>query len=240
MHPEISILITSYNYGPYIERAVHSALRQTLRRSEYEVIVVDDGSTDDTLERLKPFSRDVRLHHQPNGGLPAACNRGIALCDGALIIRLDADDELEPTALEEFRAVFSSDPQIGLAHGDRWEVDGSGRTTLKRVNADNIYDIIAPGIMFRKQCIVDAGLYRNVFWEEHDLMIRLRRRCDAHHVARPLYRYYLHGQNMTASVERRRQGWQQLIELWGIGELKRWGSDPDLEHVEQHTATGGL
>ena len=85
--------------------------------------------------------------------------------------------------------------------------------------------------MFRRQRVLDLGLYRSLYWEEHDLMIRLLRQFPIHYLPLSLYRYYLHGNNMTASDVARRDGWRALIDTWGVDELRRWGSDPELEQV---------
>ena len=228
----VTILITAYNYGPYIARALDSALNQSLDQDLYEVLVVDDGSTDETPEVLNRFGGSVRVIQQPNGGLAAACNTGIDSAKGEYLIRLDADDELHPDSVIHCFQILENDPQIGLVYTDRTEVDvPNGTRETHRVGTGNIYDIIAPGIMFRTQTLKDVGSYNNLYWEEHDLMVRYLRQNQAHYLAEPLYVYYLHGSNMTSDSSRRCQGWEELIDKWGIDELRKWGTWPELEEV---------
>lgn len=105
--PEISVIIDAYNYGIYLEDAIVSALQQTLPRERYEIIVVDDGSTDDTRQRVANYLPNVIYHYKENGGQASAINAGLALARGEFVAFLDADDYWAPeklsTVLEKFR-----------------------------------------------------------------------------------------------------------------------------------------
>src|SRR5258708_5856521 len=94
----VSVIIPSYNCGRYVTEAVDSALAQT--HPPAEVIVVDDGSTDDTEERLRPYSGRIRYLRKENGGVATARNRGIHEAVGELIAFLDSDDSWHPRKLE--------------------------------------------------------------------------------------------------------------------------------------------
>ena len=85
--------------------------------------------------------------------------------------------------------------------------------------------------MFRKQSLVDVGAYNNLYWEEHDLMIRLLKKSGSHYLSQPLYVYYIHGSNMTSNAQARTDGWEELIGKWGIDELRYWGTDHEMESV---------
>lgn len=97
--PLFTVLITTYNYGQYIEQAVKSAIHQTLSPDLFEIIVVDDGSTDDTADRLKRFGEAIFYHFQDNAGQAAAFNKGIELARGEFVAFLDADDIWHPEKL---------------------------------------------------------------------------------------------------------------------------------------------
>ena len=94
----ISVVIPTYNYGHFVTEAVDSVLAQTYRH--YEVVVVDDGSTDDTRARLAPYGDRIRYIHQENQGLSAARNTGIRAARGGVIGLLDSDDKWHPRKLE--------------------------------------------------------------------------------------------------------------------------------------------
>lgn len=98
--PLFSVVIATYNYGHLIERAIDSVLNQTCQ--DFELIVVDDGSTDDTRERLERYGDRIRYLFQENSGQSTAYNRGADLASGRFIYILDADDELLPECLTRF------------------------------------------------------------------------------------------------------------------------------------------
>jgi glycosyltransferase involved in cell wall biosynthesis len=232
MPMKVSILITAHNYGLYLKRAIKSALSQTMRRKSYEIVVVDDGSTDDTIDILKEFTNDIVLIRQENCGLPQACNKGISASKGEYLIRLDADDELGAKSISVCAAVLDSNPDAGLVYTDRIEIDETNNNQkLIKVSEGNIYNIIGPGVMFRKDALVEIGMYNNLYWEEYDLMIRYLQGHKPYYVRSPLYFYHIHGSNMTQREDLKRAGWQALIEKWGIEELRRWGRCAELEHV---------
>lgn len=186
--PTVTILIANYNGALFLERAVRSALAQTVPANTYEVLVVDDGSTDESLPLLSGF--DVRVLSLEHRGLPSACNAGLEQAKGTLVIRLDSDDELEPAALAEMTAELDQHPGAAYVSADRTEIDSAtGASQMVRVNPANIYDLIAPGVMFRRELLIDLGLYNDVFWEEYDLFLRvLLAGHPTRHINQPLYR----------------------------------------------------
>jgi glycosyltransferase involved in cell wall biosynthesis len=120
--PKVSVVIPSYNHGTYVERAIRSALHQDV--CDLEVVVVDDGSTDDTRQRIVKLD-DARLTYirQENHGLPAARNAGIRASTGELLAFLDADDEFDRTKLARQIAFLENNPEVGLAYNSRLFVD---------------------------------------------------------------------------------------------------------------------
>jgi len=227
-----TILVAAYNSEAFLERAITSALAQQLPRDTYEILVVDDGSTDGSLAILERYQADVRILRLTHRGLPGTCNEGIKAARGDYLMRLDADDELEPTILAHTAAVLGQREDVAFVTTDRWEIDeATGRTMHIHVDPANLYDLIAPGVLFRKAALVEVGGYEDLYWEEYDLFIRLLRRFRAQHVVLPLYRYHRHPTSMTASVEDRRKAWESLIQKWGIEELRRVGRCPELEEV---------
>ena len=97
--PLVSIIIPTYNCARYLPEAVNSALGQTC--NSLEVIIIDDGSADETQEVLKPYSDRILYLYQANKGVSAARNRGIAMAQGEFIAFLDADDVWLPEKLEK-------------------------------------------------------------------------------------------------------------------------------------------
>lgn len=126
MHPRISAIIPAYNPGSLIEETIRSIQAQTV--PVYEIIVVDDGSTDDTAERVQQRWPDIRYIYQENAGDGAARAQGIKLARGELLAFLDADDLWTPTKLETQLAYLERDPQlqIVLGHLQRFWIDANG------------------------------------------------------------------------------------------------------------------
>jgi glycosyltransferase involved in cell wall biosynthesis len=120
----VSIVITCYNQGQFLADAIRSALAQTI--DDADVIVIDDGSTDDTASVAGSFPQ-IRYVFQLNHGLSAARNTGLAVALGSYVCFLDADDTLLPHAIESGLAAFEEHPECAFVYGDSCDVDPGGR-----------------------------------------------------------------------------------------------------------------
>ncbi len=114
--PIVTVLITTYNYGPFVEEAIDSVLSQNLPLDQVEILVVDDGSTDDTSERVKRYGSRIEYFYKPNGGQASALNFGIAKARGEIIALLDADDVFLPGKLARIAGAFQEDPSLGMVY----------------------------------------------------------------------------------------------------------------------------
>lgn len=138
MSPRIAVVVTSFNKGPYIELALSSLAAQVVRPAE--IVVVDDGSTDDSAAIADDFAQRhpslaMRVLRQANSGQPAyARNAGIAVVSSDVVICLDADDALSPLYLHAVTKAFTDDPGLGLVYPDflAWDEDGTLRTWESR------------------------------------------------------------------------------------------------------------
>lgn len=117
--PTVSVVVTAFNHEQYIGGAVRSVLAQTYR--DYEIVVVDDGSTDATADRVRAFGPDVRLVRQANQGVAGARNTGILHARGRLLAFLDGDDLWEPDKLARQVAAAEQHPASGLIAVGGWE-----------------------------------------------------------------------------------------------------------------------
>lgn len=125
--PLVSVIIPTYNCARYLEEAIDSALAQTYPR--VEVVVVDDGSTDNTEAVVRSYGPRVRYVHQANAGTPSARNTGVAASTGELIALLDHDDRWLPEKLA-LQAPYFSDPTVVMVHGGGRVFDAeTGRIT---------------------------------------------------------------------------------------------------------------
>lgn len=186
--PKISLLMPVYNAGRYLAPAVESLLAQTFR--DFELIAVDDGSTDGSLAALLRFAaRDARVKilTHPNTGIVGALNDGLAAAQGEIIARMDADDVAAPERLAVQLRYLEAHPElVAIGCGVRM-VDPAGRplkpfhvgtdpATLRRelIEARNI-GIIHPTLMVRRSVLAGLGGYRPPYnlVEDFDLFLRL-------------------------------------------------------------------
>ncbi len=126
MPPTVSVIIPTYNRCAYSQEAIDSVLAQTY--TDYEIIVVDDGSTDDTGEVLRQRYGDrIRYAWQENGGQALARNHGVALARGELLAFLDSDDRYLPTYLAEQVKALQSHPEYGVVACGTYLIDAAGQ-----------------------------------------------------------------------------------------------------------------
>ena len=116
MTPAVSVVMAAKNYARFIAQAVRSVFAQTF--TDWELVIVDDGSADDTPAAVKPFLADprVRYHRSDRLGQPRAKNLGLRLSRGELVAYLDADDAWEPTKLARQVELMRARPEVGVCH----------------------------------------------------------------------------------------------------------------------------
>jgi glycosyltransferase involved in cell wall biosynthesis len=114
--PRVSVIIPSYNCARYLGRAIDSVCEQTYK--DYEIVLVDDGSTDDTKDVAMQYGGKVTYLYQQNQGLSAARNQGISKASGELLAYLDADDAWYPEKLERQVAFLDAHPECGMVHSE--------------------------------------------------------------------------------------------------------------------------
>lgn len=161
----VAVVITNYNYGALVGGAVESVLRQTVEVDE--VVVIDDGSTDDSLERLAPYrdSPRVRIIQQANQGVAAARNNGITATKAPFVICLDADDQLAPHYVEACRKAMMADRGLGIAYTGLGLLGPDGRITPNAWPPDFDWTIQATPRNPPSNCIPSAAMFRRAMWE---------------------------------------------------------------------------
>jgi glycosyltransferase involved in cell wall biosynthesis len=123
--PRVSIIIPTFNCARFLGQALQSVFEQTY--ADYEIVVVDDGSTDGTRELLAPLSDKIHYVYQSNRGLPSARNVGVSKSSGEFLAYLDADDKWYPRKLEHQVAFMDVHPECGLVHSDLTLMDEDDR-----------------------------------------------------------------------------------------------------------------
>ena len=141
--PKVSVVICTYNLARYICEAIESVLNQTYR--DYELIVIDDGSVDNTKAILNKYVGKLRYIYRENGGLPSARNLGIRLSKGKYVAFLDADDIWLPDKLQKQVKAIEEDDDVGLFYTAKYMMDANGRLTgdvRPHYPAKNLYDLL--------------------------------------------------------------------------------------------------
>lgn len=199
--PKISVIITAHNEERFIGRCLRSIINQTLWTLDYEVIVVNDASTDKTDYALELFGNSVTvINNETNLGLPASINRGVKFASGHYIVRLDADDYVNVNYLKFLSFFLDSNEEYDAVACDYILVDDSEKV-LERCDASQ--KPIGCGIMFKREHLLDLGLYDESFWvhEDKDLRLRFEKVYKVGHLNLPLYRYRKHAKNMTNNTD---------------------------------------
>jgi len=202
----VSIVITNYNYGGYVGEAIESCLSQT--EAPAEIIVVDDGSTDGSLAAIQPYADRgaVRLLAQPNQGVAAARNTGIAAAVGAFIVCLDADDRLAPDYTRVSAAALRADRGLGVAYSglglitpsgiqpNAWPPDFAWEAQSTPANPPS--NTIPCAAMFRRSMWARVGGYKQVYAPAEDTEFFTRGLASGFTARRvtaePLFEYRVH------------------------------------------------
>jgi glycosyltransferase involved in cell wall biosynthesis len=209
--PLVTVLLPVYNGAETIEDAVTSVLRQTM--PDFELLIVDDGSTDDT-HRLLMGIDDPRLRvitHDRNLGIVASLNEGLEAARAPLVARLDADDRCVPDRLALQCQRLLASPEIGVLAGGRRKIDPRGKplgdgfppTTHAAIALRLLFGncLAHPTVMFRRELVMAAGGYRQAAYpaEDYDLWLRLARQTLLEAVPQLLIEYRVTASGISAS-----------------------------------------
>lgn len=211
--PGVTVLMPAFNAGRYLAQAVESILRQSYR--DFELLVIDDGSTDDTREVMAGY-RDRRLRvelHDDNVGLVARLNEGLAIAKGTFIARLDADDVAHPDRLALQMAAFAKDPTLALVGGQAVNITSDGiYTSLSHYPQSRIEVVWAScfdspfnhsAVTFRREAVLAQGGYDEAFRyaEDYELWSRLiRAGLLSRNLPIALAAYRHHNHQMTSAA----------------------------------------
>jgi glycosyltransferase involved in cell wall biosynthesis len=203
----VSIVIVCYNQARYLREAIQSALAQTC--GDIEVLVVDDGSMDDTRDVALSFPR-VRYVHQANQGLAAARNTGIRETTSPYLLFLDADDRLLPEAAQSGLECFQAHPESGFVFGAFRNTynDGSPAPSETRpaVEGDYYWHLLQGNIigmhgavLYSREALLDVGGFDSHLpaCEDYDLYLRISRVWPVHRHDRLIAEYRQHDHNMS-------------------------------------------
>lgn len=207
----VTIYITNYNYQLFIRQSIESVLAQTFK--DFELLIIDDGSTDRSKTIIEEYRGNdkVTIIYQKNKGLNITNNVAMRASKGKYLMRLDADDFLEPIAVEKMVDVLEKDEELGLVFPDYYYVDINGLITgeEKRHNFQkevSLYDQPAHGActMIRLEFLKQLGGYNESFTcqDGYDLWIKFVTHHKVANINEPLFSYRRHNNNLTGNENR--------------------------------------
>lgn len=224
--PTVSVIIPTHNRAALIGGAIQSVLDQTYQ--DFEIIVVDDGSTDNTQETLEPFQSRIRYFHQENQGPSSARNTGIKRAEGKYIAFLDSDDLWLPSKLHKQMTVFHASPgDLGVVYCGVYYVDRQTEVTIKTTIPNykgNVFDVIinkgsgptTSASVVKKECFEKVGMFDEtlVSYEDTDLWLRISQYYTFDYVEECLVRFLRNHRQLTTDGESFLRGRERFLDKY--------------------------
>ena len=208
--PLVTVYITNHNYGKYLSKSIKSVLNQSLK--DFELIIIDDGSIDNSKEILKKYEKNkkIKIIFQKNKGLIVSNNLALRLAKGKYILRLDADDWLDPHALEIMSSILEKNSKIGLVFPDYYLVNVYGEIleSVRRHNFKKVKLLDQPAhgacTMVRKENLIDIGGYDEEFncQDGYYLWLQFIKKYKVRNVNLPLFFYRQHKSSLSKNKEK--------------------------------------
>ncbi|MCY6353988.1 glycosyltransferase [Clostridium sp. ZS2-4] len=230
----VSIIIPTLNSKQYISQAIQSILNQSYK--DYEIIIVDDGSADNTYEELKKYEDKIKYYYKKNGGVASARNYGMLKANGEYICFLDADDMYKEEKLKEQVEFLENNPEIDVVYNNVDVVDEE-LNFINILKSEGVYENrkdfltmllvrqIIPGpasIMIRRKC-VESGIKYNEEYrhaEDYDFTLKLAKKFNVGYIPKSLYIYRRHQSNLTNEHKKQFNNEIEIIKKIGIENIK--------------------
>ena len=225
--PHFSVIIPCYNSERFIRETLNSVLTQTY--TDFEIIIVDDGSVDDTRSIIESFDDSrIQYHFQSNRGLSATRNRLIELAKGELIAFLDHDDIWISNKLEQQIKCFNQSPEVMLVYTNGKTVDDAGNIYGNYISSTELHSgqvfgellarnfIILSSTILKKSVLNEIGMFDESFHvaEEYDLFLRLAHSHAIDYVDEPLTLYRIHENAESRDFNKAFEETARLYDYW--------------------------
>lgn len=216
--PSVSVILPTYNRGYCLHRSIDSVLHQTF--SDFELIIIDDGSTDDTRQIIESYddSRIVHVHNDENLGQTKRLNEGLALARADLVAFQDSDDEWLPAKLEKQVTVMRSQPaKVGMVYTDKWRFEPDKEKfhwkspsnmpedgiVFDKALDEQVYNIGPQSVLIRRECFGKVGLFdeRLTNFNDWDMFVRISKHYLLYHIKEPLVNYFVSADALTGLGE---------------------------------------
>lgn len=232
-NPTVSVVMTTYNRDKYISTTVESVLNQTFQ--DFELIIIDDGSTDNTFEIIKSFDdKRIKYYYQNNAGQNPARNAGITLSNGQYVAMIDSDDIWDQNKLKKQVEILDKHPDIGLVYCGTVFIDENdkvfykkpligykGRVLDKLLMTNFLYNGSCP--LFRKSCINKVGLFDTTFkrMTDWEFYLRFAIYYKFWGIKEHLLKYRVHSETMSNDYKN--------YESWGFKIIDKIFNDKGLD-----------
>jgi glycosyltransferase involved in cell wall biosynthesis len=231
--PKVSVVIPAYNAAKFISAAIDSVLSQSYR--DFEVIVIDDGSTDETAKILRQYEGRIWWLSLPqNAGQTRATNHGIRMATGEYLTYLDADDVYVPSKLEVQVKYLDEHLEVDAVYGDRYYVTPKGTSIIRSRPIDKFLllqrcYVPRPTVMHRRSCLEMVGWFDDKIngSEDWDMWVRMSECCNMAYINQPFFEYRIHGTNDSFIRHKRlnHYRWTRMVILQNAWERRgrpRW------------------
>ena len=186
LNPEVSVVMSAFNSEEFISDSINSILNQEFK--DFEFIIVNDGSTDNTLSIINKYQKidnRIKVINQKNCGIPKSLNNAVSVANSNFIARIDADDISLPSRLSTQLKYLKSNSNLGFVFSSFILIDKSGKKIQKKIISTNSYqvrsnllnginNIAHSSVMFRKDLFFEVGKYRNRFKKSQDIDLWIR------------------------------------------------------------------
>ena len=219
---KVSVIVTCYNLEKYIVRAINSCINQSYNYENYEVIVIDDASTDNSREAISlykgfgDYSFIKFKFLEKNKGIAHASNTGIKMARGKYIVRLDGDDYLHKDFLKVMSEILDWNSSIGFVHCDLFKVTGAGDKKHRKFALNSFERLLehGAGVMFRRKYLEKIGCYNEKLrnCEDFDLILRYSKKYKGYHLRLPYYRYFKRKDGLSSLKTEREECKKRILD----------------------------
>jgi glycosyltransferase involved in cell wall biosynthesis len=247
MTPTISVVMSVYNGAPFLGKAIESILSQSF--SDFEFIIINDGSTDDTASILESYAgidTRIRIFSHKNKGLTESLNLGCALARGMFVARMDADDIAIKDRLLLQVQFMEAHPNVGLLGGAFDLIDANGKILctetlpvedreIRRALVDSTA-FLHPSVLMRKQVLDEVGGYREVTYaEDYDLWLRMSEHTLVANLPKVILQYRIHPDQISVSKCREQTLWTGATQVAAL--FRKEGKKDPLDSLQKITPT---
>jgi glycosyltransferase involved in cell wall biosynthesis len=209
---KLTILITCFNHSKYVGRCLKTILNQSIISKYYDVLIIDDCSTDNSFEEINKFKSFTNLkiiQNKKNLGLVKSCIKLFRKVKTKYFVRVDSDDYVSKDFVKCFLNEMHKDYDFIYSN---YKIFKKNSLLKKNVNISKFEKFISCSVAIKKNIVKKIGFYKNFYWEEYDFYLRyLDKINSSKHIKKYIYFYRYHEKNMTKKKLWREKAWKQLF-----------------------------